>query len=388
MKKPIKLAILTLSISHFEVPLFRLCKNSPTLELKVFYMLDVKNERFDSEYKNTIDWGENLLEGYESEQYSSANELRQAALDWGADVLLLYGYAWPGAVYLILKNKIQNIPQIHRGTLNYHLDPRRPIKARLMRPLRKFVLAMFDAHHYGGDYSRRVLQEAKVKQDAMFMVPYSVDTPFFIQESESSENVHAASLLRSSLGWSDNCNVLLLICQHNWFKGPDIAMDVFIEWNKRDKNARFLIVGNGAMTDSMIKLANKQLPEGVCHFAGFIPSKKTVPYYLASDLIICSSRYETWARMINEAMLCKRPCLVNSIVPAAGGLIEDGLNGFVIDTPTINNYVEKISTYFAYSAEQKNLMQDLARERALEFSYDKHINEFVSCTEYAVSLKK
>jgi hypothetical protein len=156
----IRLAVLTEAISHFEAPLFRLCAQRRELLFKVFYVLPVKRRSFDSEYGNLIDWGDDLLAGYDAVQVAGPDQLHPAAKEWGANVVLLYGYSWPGALKIILRNWWQGQAQIHRGTLNYFLDPRRPIKGRLMRPLRSFVLRLFDAHHYGGDYSRKVLLDA------------------------------------------------------------------------------------------------------------------------------------------------------------------------------------------------------------------------------------
>ena len=119
-------------------------------------------------------------------------------------------------------------------------------------------------------------------------------------------------------------------------------MDVFKQVAEVDPKARFLVVGSGRMTDAMKTDAHEHLDPKTIHFAGFVSSSQTVAYYLASDLVICTSRYETWARMVNEAMLCRRPCLVSKIVPAAGGLIVDGENGYVVDSPESSRFTPVI----------------------------------------------
>ncbi len=73
------------------------------------------------------------------------------------------------------------------------------------------------------------------------------------------------------------------------------------------------------MTDELKITANDHLNPAHMHLNGFIPNVKTVSYYLASDRIICTSRYETWERMVAEVMLCRRPSVANRIVPATGG---------------------------------------------------------------------
>ena len=202
-----------------------------------------------------------------------------------------------------------------------------------MRPLGRLLLRLFDAHHYGGDYSRKVLLDAGAKESSLFFVPYSVDTPHFLAEAANPVQQKAALDIRTTLGWAPDDHVILFIAQHNWFKGPDIAMEVFRQVAQADPKARFLVVGSGSMTEAMKTYAQQYLDPRAIHFAGFVSSAQTVAYYLASDLVLCTSRYETWARMVNEAMLCRRPCLVSRIVPAAGGLIVNNENGYVVKNP-------------------------------------------------------
>lgn len=381
--RPLRLAVFTDSISHFEAPLFRLCAQTDALQFKVFYVRPVKAQRFDAQYAQQIDWGYDLLSGYESQQVPDAAGLVSAANDWRADVVLLYGYGWRGAAGIILRNWWRGQPQVHRGTLNYHYDPRRPVKGPLLRPIGRLLLRLCDAHHYGGDYSRKVLLDAGADESALFFVPYSVDTPHFLAASERPDQLEAAGEIRQRLGWAHDDRVLLFIAQHNWFKGPDIAMELFRRVASDDPRARFLVVGSGAMTDAMKAAAREHLPPDVIHFAGFVPSAQTVACYLASDLVVCTSRYETWARMVNEAMLCRRPCIVSRIVPAAGGLIDDGVNGYVVDAPQADQFAAAVRRHFALPAHERRHIGEAARAKAQQFAYEPYVGNVVAAARHA-----
>ena len=93
--------------------------------------------------------------------------------------------------------------------------------------------------------------------------------------------------------------------------------------------------------------------------------------------------------MVNEAMLCRRPCLLNMRVPAAGGLVEDGVNGYVVPSPEVESdiaaYVAALRRHFALPLVQRQKMGEAAREKAKEFSYEAHMNEAVAAIQYAVS---
>ncbi len=380
----VRMAVLTMGISHFEVPLFRLCTQCKGLHIKVFYVHPVKDKKFDSEYDQEIEWGCNLLAGYDSLQVKSPRELIRAAHEWGCDLVMIYGYGWPGAPQIILRNWLKGQAQIHRGTLNYFPDPRRTIKRRLLNPLGRLLLRLFDAHHYGGDYSRKVLLGAGVKEDSLFFVPYSVDTRHFLVTSESPVQLNTALAIRKDQGWSLDDHVILFIAHHNWVKGPDIAMEVFRRVSMNDTKARFLIVGAGRMTADMKDYSRKYFGHKITHFVGFVPSSQTIAYYLASDLVICSSRYETWARMVNEAMLCRRPCIVSRTVAAAGGLVDDGVNGHVVHTPEVSQFVIAIQSHFALSPHERQQMGEAAREKAKLFAYEPYIDNVLAAARYAI----
>jgi glycosyltransferase involved in cell wall biosynthesis len=178
------------------------------------------------------------------------------------------------------------------------------------------------------------------------------------------------------------------ICQHNWFKGPDIAMEVFAKLYAESPKYRALIVGSGRMTEEMKRIAAMILPAGTYHFAGFCPSKETVKYYLASDIALFTSRYETWGRAINEAMLCRRVCVLNKMFPAAGGLVEHEENGFVVGDLEATSYVEAIERYFALSGEAQKTMRECARVKALEMSYENHVGELRQSIEFAATSRQ
>lgn len=388
----IRVAVAAAGISHFEAPFFRLCAQVEEWEFMVFYCHPDKTRHYDREYQADISWGGDLLAGYASLYVENRRQLATILRAWRPDVTLANGYTWQGVPAVIIGNWLRGQAQIHRGPLNYFPDPRRGWKGRALRPLRHILFKMFTAHHYGGDYSRKVLLDAGVSPDALFFVPYSVDSPYFLMMADMPEQQRAAAAIREKLAPPDDVDVVLYIAQHNWFKGPDIMLNAFIEWAKDNPRARLLMVGSGRMTGELQALAAARLAPRQYHFTGFVPSTETVPWYLAADLVVCTSRYETWARMVNEAMLCRRPCVLNMRVPAAGGLVEDGVNGYVVSSPAIESdpaaYVAMIKRHFALPVAERQKMSEAARERAKEFSYEAHMDEAVAAVRYALTRTK
>ena len=48
------------------------------------------------------DWGEDMASGYEGVHCDTPGALRRKVLAWKPDVVLIYGYSWPGSLVLIL----------------------------------------------------------------------------------------------------------------------------------------------------------------------------------------------------------------------------------------------------------------------------------------------
>jgi glycosyltransferase involved in cell wall biosynthesis len=314
--------------------------------------------------------------------------MREAVKLWRPNVYLIYGYTWPGAWRLILGNYLKKRPQIHRGTLNTQVDPRQPLRSAMMRSLRILILRMFNAHHFGGVVSERVLVNSGVTRNSMFFVPYSVDTPHFLSGADNPENIDKAKVLRTSLDACENEPVILFLAQHNWFKGPDIALKAMHHVQQMIPTAKFLIAGSGRMTHELKSFANENLIPNSYRFTGYISSKETVPLYLASDIVICTSRYETWGRMFNEAMACRRVCVTNSNVPVANDMLVHNVSGIIVTEQAPESYANAIARFTAFSASKKREMGECARQKAIEFSYDAQKVQILESINYALEVRQ
>ena len=388
----LRVAIITPTISHFEVPLFRLAASIDKLDVRVFHN-DLRPDAFaDQDYSTTIDWGELRKSGYPNQGFATLRDLTSEVTRWMPDVVLQYGYFWKGAVGLLARLRYRNIPVIHRGLLTpYHNARLNPLVTRSWRYVQPILLNRFQAHHFGGSYSETVLERAGIPKDRRYFVPFSVDTTYFASHADSKDELSAARALKNQLGWTADDPVLLFMCQHSWFKAPDVMMQIAAKAQRVVPTVKLLMAGSGKMTDELKNYAEQNLATGSYFFPGYISSKATMPYYLASDIVLFPSRYDTWSRGVNEAMLARRPCIVSRIVPAAGGLVDHGVNGYVIDQLEPGLFVDRIIEYLSLPQVHRVQMGQAARSRAEFFSYEAHTDElqrsFFETAERARELK-
>lgn len=371
-----KAAIVSTVLSHFEVPLFRVAAALDGLDVKVFHTDSSEDAFEDKDYQGIIDWGEKLRAGYPNEYFKDVRALEMSLFAWRPDVVLQYGYFWRGAFSFLAKARLRRIPVVHRGLLTpYHNTREGSLVVSGWRRLQPYFLRQFSAHHYGGSYSESVLERAGIAKSRRYFVPYSIDTPYFSARADDPAEVEMAVALRRRSGWGADDPVLLFMCQHTYFKAPDVMIRVAAEAQRRLPALKLIMAGSGKLTDELKAEAERTLMPGSFQFPGFVQSKSTMPYYLAADLVMFPSRYDTWSRGVNEAMLARRPCMVSRVVPAAGGLVNDGENGYVIDGLESGPFVERIVEHFRAPAERCRAMGEAARERAQYFSYEVHTGE-------------
>jgi glycosyltransferase involved in cell wall biosynthesis len=372
----VKLAIVSPTISHFEVPMYRLCERLEGVQSHLFHT-DLRDETFvDADYQASISWGAGWRSAFANSGFSTMEQLTDGLLAYDPDVVLMCGFSWPGAMPLFIKLTLRGVPVIQRGPISPLHDPRNTgWKSRVRRLARPWLLRRFASHHYGGSYSQQVFRSAGIADNRLYFVPYSIDTPHFLAGADDPATCDKAVQLRHDLGWSDDDPVLLQIGQMSWVKGSDLTVDIAAAVQAAQPNAKLLVVGSGKCLPDLQKQAEQLLLPGSYAFAGFIPSSETTPYYLASSLVMFPSRYETWARAVNEAMLCRRPCLVTKAIAAAGGLVEDGDNGLVVDACDVQNIAAAIVGFFEEPASQRGTMGERARARAQEFSYEAHLDD-------------
>lgn len=382
-----RVAIVTPLLSHFEVPLLRLASSLPGLDVRVLHTDPSEEVCFDTDYRTIIDWGERRRAGYENTYYQSVTELADELFAWRPRTILQYGYAWKGALRLLAQARFRSLPVVHRGLLTPFRNTRQNrVLGAAWRTVQPAFLRRFQGHHYGGTYSEAVLKAAHIPENRRYFVPFSVDTPYFAARADDPCEEAKAMMLRRDLGWSADALVVLFMCQHSWFKAPDVMVRAAREAQRVLPDLKLIMAGSGAMTDELAAFAAQNLAAGSFHFPGYVSSKQTMPYYLASDLVMFPSRYDTWSRGVNEAMLARRPCIVSRVVPAAGGLVDDEVNGYVVDGLDPMAFAGRIAKFVAMPTERRRAMGESARARALQFSYEAHVDELRrSLTDVAAS---
>jgi glycosyltransferase involved in cell wall biosynthesis len=151
-------------------------------------------------------------------------------------------------------------------------------------------------------------------------------------------------------------------------KNPEFFAKVCAGVKARLGSCRVLIIGEG---DELLKAGMRAIFEkhGVEYeFAGFIPHNMLPNYYAQSKLLLLPTSGDCWGVVINEAMLAGTPVVTTDMTAAAGELVLNEQNGYVlpldVDTWT-QAVVEMLSNDEKWERFSKN-----AQSKVQEFNFD------------------
>lgn len=120
----------------------------------------------------------------------------------------------------------------------------------------------------------------------------------------------------------------------NWVR---VAADVA----RRVPAARFLLVGDGPEAASLERLVHELGLEKCVRFCGGVRHEELAGFYRASDVLLLTSAYEGFGRVIVEAGMCGVPCVAtNCAGPQA--VIRSGETGYLCDFNRRSEYSDRV----------------------------------------------
>ena len=233
---------------------------------------------------------------------------------------------------------------------------------RLTQPLMNFIYRHSNAVVVYGEHIKRYLVGSGVDPKRIFVAPHAVDNSQFDQKYSSLEK----ESIRKSLGLMAG-PVVLFVGRLEECKGVDYLFDAFKKISDPDVN--LIVVGNGPKKEELSQA--KQGLKVHCHMVDHVLNEELRKFYAIADIFILPSITtddfkEPWGLVVNEAM--NQGCVVvatDAVGAAAGGLIENGVTGFVV--PERNSDA-------ILSAVQKLLKDDLMRDRMGRASKEKIVS--------------
>ncbi|MCF7870573.1 MAG: glycosyltransferase [Candidatus Omnitrophica bacterium] len=155
---------------------------------------------------------------------------------------------------------------------------------------------------------------------------------------------------------------------------------------KNEKNARFLIVGNGPDKKEVADFFKNQGLKDKVSFLGMLKGEKLAAAYAAMDLFSFASLSETQGLVVQEAMAASLP-VVGIDAPGVREVIKDKKNGYLLDSANISDFSSALSRVKNMDKQKLKKMKKEAYRTAVNFSLDKQVKKALKLYKKLISGK-
>jgi glycosyltransferase involved in cell wall biosynthesis len=201
---------------------------------------------------------------------------------------------------------------------------------RLTFPLTCYIYRHADAIVVYGEHVKRYLVSEGVPAERIFIAAHAVDNDTYSRTVREEEK----AALRQELGIAAGQKVVLYLGRLEEVKGLPYLLDAFASLQRED--AVLVMAGTGSEQASLKQYAQERDVTDRVVFAGYIQPERAVSYYALAYVYVLPSITtpyfkEPWGLVVNEAMNQGVPVIATeSVGAAAGGLVQDGVNGFIV----------------------------------------------------------
>lgn len=178
-----------------------------------------------------------------------------------------------------------------------------------------------------GQHVKKYLEDLGVDSEKIFIAPHSVNNERYnicVSMEEKQE-------LRKCLDIGDR-KITLYVGRLEQCKGLDDLIEAIQGMNTTQ--VHLLFIGDGSLREQFEQKCRRY---AISHkFLNHVPNEELYRYYAMADIFVLPSVTtrdfkEPWGLVINEAMNQGCPVITTDAVgAAAGGLVEDGKNGFIV----------------------------------------------------------
>jgi len=213
-------------------------------------------------------------------------------------------------------------PVLVRGDSNL-ATPRSWWRRAVKEPLFRWFIPKFNGYLVVGTRTREYLLAYGADAATMFDAPHAIDNEFFRARADAVRANRAE--LRRDFGLPEDAVVFLFAGRVIDRKRPDLFIDAVREASMRAPSVYGLMVGDGPQRVQ----AERRAANAPIRFSGFLNQSEMARAYVAADVLVVPSTWETWGLVVNEAMACGTPAIVSDGVACAGDLVVAGVTGEV-----------------------------------------------------------
>ena len=269
-------------------------------------------------------------------------------------LLHLAGWGEFKLIIALILAKIFRVPATLESDTPYkekNISNLKSIKRALIYPI---ILSLPDFYLPGGSSQKKHLIKHGISKEKIIKANMTVDIEKIIIYI-SSLNSKKINTIKSQFKVSPNSKIILFVGRLEFNKGIDILINTFLDLNKEIEDLILIIVGEGSLN---IDLKRKYYEYQNIIFPGRLAENYLLDLYAIAYLFVLPSRFEPWGLVINEAMASSLPVITSSNVGCNDDLVEEGVNGYIVNTDKKNLLKDKMEIII----KNKYLQKSMAKE--------------------------
>lgn len=382
MKKP-KVAIITNLPSPYRIPLFE--KLAKAFDLKVYFLhLKAEHRKWDVKLGDKFDY--ELLPGY-ALKYRGHGMLVNYDINFSVidkiqkenfDAIIIGGYVSFTVKIVLFLCKLKKIPFIlWSGSTLYD-------EAQLFRkiysPVIKLIIKFSDAFVAYGTWAKEYIMSFNVPSEKVFIAINVGNVDYFLEESKKLTGQKDS--IKQKLGIKSKYNLLYVGQLIKERKGVEYLVDAFIKLKKENKDLGLVVVGDGPQKEEL---------EEMCHgidnvyFTDFIQPDELPLYYAAADIFVIPSFYDRFSIVLSEAMASGLPAISTNKNAATVDLIEDGINGYVVEERSSEDIYNKLMSMLQDPENLKKMGENAKNTILKRANLDKTASGFIDAVNYTLN---
>jgi glycosyltransferase involved in cell wall biosynthesis len=328
---PYRIAIVTTHPIQYQAPWFRAMAAHPELDLDVFFCHHATpSQQADAGFGVEFDWDLPLLEGYRfcflknvaahpsASHFSGLDtpEISDIIREQRFDAVVNCGWHRKSYWQSIRACWKTRTPVMVRSDSHLHTG-RSALKEAVKLPAYRLFIPRMDACLAVGRWSREYYLHYGARPDRVFLVPHVIDERWFSEGA--ARQAPCRPQLRAQWKLPDAAGVFVWAAKFIPLKRPVDFLRAIHTAARAGSNVHGLMVGDGPLRAESEAFAREH---GVpVTFTGFLNQSEIVKAYVAADALVLLSTEETWGMVVNEAMVCGRPCIVSDKVGCGPDLV-------------------------------------------------------------------
>lgn len=202
---------------------------------------------------------------------------------------------------------------------------------------------------------KNLMKNIGISDEKIIVIPNSVDISKF-----------------SFKPYNENSKKLIFVGRLSPEKRIDVLLKAVQIVVKDIQDITLIIVGDGPLKDELIKLTKDLSINNHVIFVGRVLPEKIPNYLYESDIFIISSNFEGCPNSLLEAMATGIP-VIGTNVGGIPDIIDDGINGYLIENGDYQQLAEKIKYIFENPSLRVEMGKSARKKIENEFSVDRQI---------------